>query len=240
YFSVYNPTSMKPEILIVEDNPITSEAIGTDLKSEGYRVQGMCASGEAALELLQKKLPDLVLMDIRLEGHLNGIQVAEQIKKNYNLPIIYLTDVTDPAFLRRAKDTVPSNYLTKPFQTHQLLIAIELALSSGTGNVATEFGFFRSTDKEEIKVNYRDILFLKSDKMYCDVILKDKKFTISQPMKTVHKRIPDPDIVRVEKSYCINKNHIDKIIGHTIYIGNEPIPVGKTYRQVLSDFNFIK
>jgi len=231
---------MTPSILIVEDDIIVSESIAEDLKRENYKVLGQCDSGASVLELIEERLPDLVLMDIKLKGVIDGIQIAEHIQKNYHIPIIYLTDAIDFDTFKKAKSTSPVNYLTKPFQTHQLLMAIELALNVEKTAINTAFGFFRNTDKEEVKVNYQDILYLKSEKVYCHVVLKDKSFLISQPMGTIHKRIPFKDIIRVAKSYCINRNHVDKIIGNTVLIGNERITVGEKYRQILKEFNFIK
>ena len=122
---------MKPEILIVEDDLIIAEGISDDLIKEGYQVLQICQSGEEALELVEKNLPDLMLMDIRLKGKLDGIQVTERILNKYRVPIIYLSDIKDRQVVKDASKTKPANYLTKPFQTHQLLIAVELALYKG-------------------------------------------------------------------------------------------------------------
>ena len=231
---------MKSEILIIEDDPIISESITKDLEKNGYKVAAQCDNGNSSIKVIDKELPDLILMDIKLKGDMSGIHIAKYVQRNYQIPIIYLTDSIDNNTFKEAKSTSPINYLTKPFQTHQLLMAIELALDRGFRGENSEFGFFRSGDKEEVKVFYRDILFLKSDGVYCNIVLKDKKFTISQPMGTVHKRIPYRHIIRVAKSYCVNKKHIDKIRGHTVYIKDEQIVVGEKYRPLLKEFNFIK
>ncbi len=223
---------MKPEILIVEDDLIIAETIKSDLISNGYKILDSLQSGEEVLRLLDKEIPDLILMDIKLEGKLDGIEVSNMINKNYRVPIIYITDLKDQDTLNKAKSTSPSNYLTKPFQSHQLMIAVELALFKGTDYSYEEtFGFFKVKD-QAIKVYYRDILYLKSDRSYCDVVTKNQKFTISQPLKNVIKKIPYPDLIRVSRSYSVNKNHVSNIIGQNLYVDEERITIGETYGTV--------
>lgn len=231
---------MKPKVIIVEDDIVISESIALDLTKENYQVIAQCESGEAALNVINDKLPDLIIMDIKLKGDLNGIEVSEKILKQFNIPIIYLTDAADDKTFQKAKETSPSNYLTKPFQSHQLIMAIELALFTGPVSETNDFGFFKTVNKEAVKVYYKDILYLKSDKVYCHVMLEDKKHTISQPMKSVLKRIPYRDIVRISKTHCVNKNHVDKIIGNMLFVGNEKIKIGEKYRQLAKTiFNVI-
>src|SRR5437868_6397247 len=103
----------KAGILIVEDSFIVAFHLQKTLESEGYTVVGTEASGESALELLEKKKPDLVLMDIMLSGKLDGIETTRIIRSRYNLPVIYITALTDKETIQRAKITEPYGYLTK-------------------------------------------------------------------------------------------------------------------------------
>ena len=231
---------MKPKILIVEDDVIISESIAADLINENYQVVAQCESGEIALKEINDKLPDLIIMDIKLKGDLNGVETAERISKQFNIPIIFLTDLTDDKTFQKAKVTSPANYLTKPFQSHQLLMAIELSLFKSTSVENSDFGFFKTPQKEAVKVHYKDILYLKADKVYCHVVLKNKRHTISQPMKSVLQRIPYKDLIRISKTHCVNKNQVDKIIGNMLYIGEEKITIGEKYRHVARTvFNII-
>lgn len=231
---------MQPEILIVEDQAIIAEAIAADLEKNGYRVKEICETGESALLSVESSLPDLVIMDIKLQGELDGIQVTERILKKYRVPVIYLTDLKDERTFQQAKLTAPSHYLTKPFQAHQLIMAVELAIFNGaTTSMGNKFGFFKEKD-QAIKVVYEDILYLKSDRAYCEIVTQKDKFTVSQPLKIVQKKIPYPDLVRISRSYCINKNHVDRIIGQTIIINDVRVAVGETYSEVFKQhFNII-
>jgi PAS domain S-box-containing protein len=118
----------KAKILIVEDEGIIAEDLQSSLKDSGYSVVGMVASGDAAIAEASTKDPDLVLMDIVLQGNMDGIQAAKKIRELYNIPIIYLTAYSDEKMLDRAKITEPSGYLLKPFRDRELHSTIEMAL----------------------------------------------------------------------------------------------------------------
>ncbi len=116
------------KILIVEDSYIVALHLQATLESEGYIIIGKCTSGEEALEFLKSNSPDLVLMDIMLEGELDGIEAATQIKENYRLPVIYITALSDKDTIARAKITEPYGFLTKPFEDQEIFTVIDMAL----------------------------------------------------------------------------------------------------------------
>jgi PAS domain S-box-containing protein len=115
-------------ILVVEDEAIVSMEIEERLTAMGYRMAGTTASGEQALELARQERPDLVLMDIRLQGIMDGITVAEDLRQQLHLPVIFLTAYSEEATLERAKLAEPYGYLIKPFDDRELKSAIEIAL----------------------------------------------------------------------------------------------------------------
>jgi PAS domain S-box-containing protein len=116
------------KILIVEDEQIVAVDIEGHLKRLGYRVMGRAASGEEACRKAAELEPDLVLMDIRLQGALDGIETAEQIRQSADMPIVFLTAYTDKDTLQRAKPVQPYGYIVKPFAERDLEAAIEVAL----------------------------------------------------------------------------------------------------------------
>ncbi len=118
----------KANILIVEDEAIIASVISGALKKFDYAVVDILNSGEAAVAAALQKKPDLILMDIRLQGELDGIAAAEQIQKQLDIPIIYLTAYADEPTLERAKKTRPYGYIPKPFQEIELKTTIEMAL----------------------------------------------------------------------------------------------------------------
>ena len=118
----------KVRILVVEDERIVARDIVTSLEALGYEVCASVSSGEEAIEKAEKMHPHLVLMDIRLEGEMNGVESAGRIRQRFHIPVIYLTAHTDEETLRRAKVTQPDGYILKPFEERELHVAIEMAL----------------------------------------------------------------------------------------------------------------
>ncbi len=115
-------------ILVVEDEAITAKNITGKLKSAGYIIVGETAFGEEAIEKAGELRPDLVLMDIGLAGAVDGITAAEQIRRQFDIPVVYLTAFTSNDTLQRAKVTEPFGYLVKPFQAKELYSTVEIAL----------------------------------------------------------------------------------------------------------------
>ncbi len=118
----------KTKIMIVEDEWITADDIKMSLQSLGYTITSLSSSGEEAIQNAEKDKPDLVLMDIVLQGEMDGIEAAHQIRSRFHIPVIYLTAYADDKVLARAKITEPFGYIVKPFLSEDLKIAIELAL----------------------------------------------------------------------------------------------------------------
>jgi signal transduction histidine kinase len=115
-------------ILVVEDERIVARDLAGALLELGYAVPGTVATGEEAIERARDLRPDVVLMDIRLPGAIDGIQAAASIREQCHIPVIYLTAHSDDETLRRAMQTEPLGYLVKPFSPPQLRCAIEIAL----------------------------------------------------------------------------------------------------------------
>ena len=118
----------KKKILIVEDESIIAEDISDSLISLGYRITGMVYSGEEAIEAAAKCRPDLVLMDVNLQGEIDGITAAAEIRSRFQIPVVYLTAYADENTLRRVNATKPFGYIVKPFEEKNLHTTIQLAL----------------------------------------------------------------------------------------------------------------
>lgn len=127
---------MKPDVIknlmIVEDEMIVSKNLELRLNDAGFNVIAAVNSGEQAIEFCKSNTPDCILMDIKLAGELDGIQTAETIKAEKNIPIIYLTAFADDEILEKAKLTDPFGYLLKPFDVRDLKKTIEIALYKNT------------------------------------------------------------------------------------------------------------
>ena len=117
------------KIVIVEDDAILCDLLKIRLGKMGYSVTGMYATGEDAIRAISETPPDLVIMDVTLVGKMDGIETAQQIQRQFPLPVVYLTGSSDPQTFERAKITEDSEYVIKPFSDSDLHIAIEMAVS---------------------------------------------------------------------------------------------------------------
>jgi len=133
---------MASRILVVEDERIVALNLQQRLVKLGYEVPAIVASGEHALQKMRDLHPDLVLMDINIEGDIDGIETASRIPAELNIPVIYLTAYSEDATLERARGTKPYGYLVKPFSERALHATIQMVLERRNTDLALE-------DKEE-------------------------------------------------------------------------------------------
>jgi CheY-like chemotaxis protein len=118
----------RKRIFIVEDQRLIAADLDNTLSRLGYLVVGSAASGNEALEMTTALQPDLVLMDIRLQGRMDGIEAAAAIRERLDVPVCYLTAYADEETIDRAKRAAPFGYLVKPFNQRELRAGIEIAL----------------------------------------------------------------------------------------------------------------
>ena len=118
----------KAKILVVEDESIIAMDIAMSLESLGYEVTATVPSGEQAIEKVAEDKPDLIFMDIVIKGEMDGIETAERIRSQFNIPVVYLTAYADEKTLERAKITGPFGYIIKPFEDTDLRVTVEIGL----------------------------------------------------------------------------------------------------------------
>jgi CheY-like chemotaxis protein len=115
-------------ILIVEDDNETADFLNLLLSKNGYCVTDVVATGEGAVVVALNTHPDLILMDIKLNGNIDGIMAREQIKKSSDIPVIFVSAYGDKDVIDRAMQTKPAGYVVKPFKKEQLITEIKKAL----------------------------------------------------------------------------------------------------------------
>src|SRR3712207_3638305 len=115
-------------ILIVEDEAVVAADLAGKLERAGYTIVGTVSKGELAIQMAQIRHPDLVLMDIRLAGSMDGIETAECLKAFADVPIVFLTAHSDRETIKRASATEPFGYILKPFDERDLATQIEISL----------------------------------------------------------------------------------------------------------------
>jgi DNA-binding NarL/FixJ family response regulator len=115
-------------ILIVEDDPIIATDIADYLNNADYRVSGVAYTPEQAFMQLKTNLPDLILLDINLQNDKNGIDIAQFIHQNLQIPFIFITSYSTREVLSKAKITEPAGYIVKPFEEEDLFATIEISM----------------------------------------------------------------------------------------------------------------
>jgi len=120
--------SISAKVMIVEDEIIVAKAIEQSLQSMGYQVVGIASSAGEAVRKIERTQPDLVLMDIKIRGHIDGVFAAQQVQAQFDIPVVYLTALSDEETLKRILRSKPYGYIVKPFRDVDLFSAIETAL----------------------------------------------------------------------------------------------------------------
>ncbi len=231
----------KINVLVVEDELLIAQDLKARLNDHNFSVTATVDSGELALQEVKRKAPDLILMDIKLAGELDGISTAEKINESNNIPIIYLSDHVDSTTVNRAKGTHPANYLSKPFKISDLLRALEIAFYNAArskgmkeSNKLMDRVFLSKDHQTSTMVAYSDILYLEAGRSYCNVVTEERKYVLSSNMKKVFEQLDNPDFIRVHRSYVVNLKKICGIEGNRIKLGSgRTIRMSKEYRDAV-------
>lgn len=238
----------KIKVMIVEDKMVVASSIASILEKHGLNVIGICSSGDEALSQLDKNEPDLILMDIELDGPLDGIATAELISRRSTIPTIYLSDYTDSRTVTRAKKTHPANYLSKPFNESDLIRAIDIAFTNHnarpggkSGVLLSDYVFVRTDNQAYQKVAYSEIVYLKAGGSYCQIFTDDKTLTLSNSMNNIHHQLNHKDFMRVHRSHVINTRKITFIEGRVVHLGKHQVQMNEeSHKELLARLKLVK
>lgn len=244
--------SKEVNILIVEDEFMISEDISMRLSDFGYAVAGVAKSADEALEILEAGKIDLALLDVNIDGEMDGIQLSKIIADKYNIPFIFLTSLASRTVVERAKEANPSAYLLKPFNDRQVQIAIDMALANFSENIIASVpseeadkeaplfnviqmkdSLFLKKDSHFERVRFTDIIFLSAESNYTIVNTRNGKYMYSSVLKRFEEKLPERMFARVHRSYLVNINFITGFEGNHLHLGSHRVPVSKFYREEL-------
>lgn len=210
------------KILIIEDEPDLAEDLQYSLEENGYEVTGIAPNLQEAFGLFYTQNPDMVIVDIMLDGKDDGITFVERINENpvRRKPVIFLTGMNDKATFEKAKKTGPFSYLLKPFNILELQFAIELSIeklvgrerifsSSQSPGVSMHDSFFVKNGNNIVKLNYTDIHYISVEHKYSDIFLENKKYAIQLSLKDVMRQLPK-HFLQVHRNHVANLEQIEK------------------------------
>lgn len=234
---------MEIKVLIVEDNPITAQDLEEILTENGIRVVGIARTANQAINKARDLKPDILIMDIKLDGEKDGITAVQDIYKTDYYPVIYLTANTDREHVEKAYATSPAAFLSKPFDHKDLIHAIELAFVNHYKKVfdSSELPemnksiFLKNGDKYE-KIAIDEIQLIKADGSYSSVVTKKQTYSISLNLQGLSDKIKNPLFFRLHRSYIVNLKSIAGFDNQFVFIDNLTIPYSKNYREDLMKF----
>lgn len=222
---------MKPlKIYIVEDEPLIAVTIETALKKQGYHVCGDTDNVDDALNDIQKMHPDLVLVDIQLEGNKDGIYLAENLD-SLNLPYMYLTSQTDTLTINRIKQTKPIGYIAKPFTEQGLCGTIEVSWNTHKQQEPDYISF--SSNNELHKIKQSDVLYLKAFDNYCYIITNSLEYLVPKTLKHLSEHLNTALFFKTHRSFIVNITKITSLQTNTVSINAIEIPVSKPQKEAL-------
>jgi len=228
-----NNNSMK--VLIGEDDILIAEHLRDILTNFEYEVVAVAHKKELIIEAIDRTNPDLALLDIRMKGKYDGIEIGEYVLKNYNFPVIYITAHSDANIVKKALKTKPAGYITKPFQPIGIFTAIQIAVESfksrQENNTLTVKEGYKS-----IKIPYFNILFLKSDNIYVEIHTTNKKYVERITLEKILTRIESKNFIRIHRSYAVNIDYVKEFFSNKLKLEDFTLPVSRKYREEIKKY----
>ncbi|HEY1038304.1 MAG TPA: response regulator [Bacteroidia bacterium] len=233
----------RKRIIIVEDEALIADHIEATLVDAGFDVCGLFDNSDDLFAFLQKNKADLILLDINLEGSIDGVDIAHQVNKLYQVPIVFLTSNTDKHTVDRVKLTSPVGFVAKPYTASELTGNVEIALfkageqKNNTVAVNEEKSIFIKDKNALVKVVYHDIIYVEAMDNYAILYVNDKKHIVPHTLKSLCDLLEPEGFIKTHRSYLVNSKKITAIHPKSVLIGNKEIPLSENFRsEVISGF----
>lgn len=214
------------KILIVEDEAVIAEHLKMLLENNGIDQIELAYSKESALKAFKNYKPDLIFLDIHMENEMDGIELANHINEHHQIPFIFVTAHSDNAIIKKATQTKPAAYITKPFKNADIIAAINIAINNSQ---KPEKSFNFKDGYDEIFIKNEEILFVKSEKNYIDLVCLTRKYTIRNSLEWFLQTNTGEDFMRIHRSFIVNINHIKKLSSSSVEITDYIIPISRKY-----------
>lgn len=238
------PPLMSPlKILIVEDELLIAKPLKILLEELGYVVTGVCNNAKSALEEIAQNTPDLALLDIQLKGEETGIWLADKINTTFHFPYIFLTSFNDTETIAEATETSPYGYLIKPVEKQDLFAAIEVAMKKYAhlvsvegnehGEIILENALFVRDEYLLVKIEFKDISFVKPNGNYLEIHTPKKKYFIKGTMSSFSKSLPKKQFFQTHRSYILNVSKVEALGKNYVQLGEVRIPITPQKKEAL-------
>lgn len=220
----------KQTILLVEDNFLNRRLTKKVLLAQDYLIEEAKDFNEA-LMILNSKIIDLVIIDINLgDDEKDGISLSMEIREGYSIPFIFLTAYESGDIIKKALQSSPHSYLTKPFKSADLIAAVEIALNTTIKQPENNSSFLIVKDSDHnTKLPFTQINYIASEGNYIIINSNYKTFKIRSTLKQIMETLPNDIFVQTHRAFVINKYKINKYNTKEVVINDEHIPISKSY-----------
>jgi two-component system, LytTR family, response regulator LytT len=215
----------KTKILIVDDEVLIAEYIQETLSSLGFQTIKLAHDKEQTLSKIESFKPELVLLDIRMEEELEGIELAKLLNEEYHIPFLFITAHSDKGTIEKALDTNPLGYITKPVKKMDMFAAINLAIKQIELNAKRTLVF--KDGYTNVKLFFDDILYVESARNYIYIFTREKKYAIRNSLEWFIQSVPKEEFAKVHRSFVVNTKKISKRGSKTLFIGSIELPTSR-------------
>ncbi|GAB5538515.1 MAG: hypothetical protein Salg2KO_06180 [Salibacteraceae bacterium] len=217
-------------VLIVEDESIISEMVKVMLEDFGHQVIGVAHNLKNAIERIDKGKFNFAVLDINLEGGMEGLELAERLR-TLGIPFIFLTSYADRYTVQKAKETMPGAYVIKPFNEEDLYTGLEMArMHAKKVEEPSEVVNIKDGYKTQL-FNLNDILYLKADNIHVEYHARDRMVSSRQSLIKALESLPSNSFVRIHKSYAVNKSCVTTIGSKSVRVGQITLPLSPSYKD---------
>lgn len=228
---------------IIEDEMIIAEDLRDILESNSFHVCGVAKNYNKAIELIDNTQPDIVLLDIKIKGEQDGIDLAHKIRDDYNIPFVFVSSHSDPQTIKRATEVHPYGYLVKPFEDKDVLVAIEVALSNFKSEqiksedepMLLSDALFVRTNNLSVKIPLSEIRYIKADGNYSQIQTQDKSYVLRSTLKDIESKLDQNKFYRTHKSFIVNLDQMSAINSEYVVVNEEKLPIGRDRLQHLME-----
>ena len=222
-------------IFIVEDEVALAENVETILSLSGYSIVGKEGDGAKAFDLILRLKPDLILMDVMLQGKLSGIEVAEMVREVVEIPIIFITAHSDHSYLEKISTLNYDAYILKPFSKEVLISTIYLS-SLKQNKVSSTNNVLNIRDKGFIvPLKEDEIMMLKADGLYTRIYTTEREYVVRDILKDVTSRLSDKKFLRIHKSYIVNLDFVTAFNSKEVVVKKFKLPIRRGFFKQLSE-----
>lgn len=217
------------KILIIEDEVLIAEDLKDLLLTFEIPKVEMAHSLSSGLDKLISFKPDIALLDVRMEGELDGLKIAEYINSDVKIPFIFITSHSDLETIKKIIELKPSGYITKPFKRSDIFASLNLVA-----------GFLTKRNKVLIKDGHKTIIFdwdeinyIEGEGNYINVFAGSRKVVARQSMDSIIEQLDREIYFKIHRSYIVNLNKILKFNRKEVSIGNVTIPISRNVQEEL-------